>query len=134
MEEYDRGPAMSVIVCGPAQGTKDKPYRCICCRRCFDDIEKLGVSICWDCQTGLPSCRRCRERGIFISDFRVGGYRKYRDTLRYYTGGGLGHRLRRLTRSTAIGVCGKRIPRKHLGDGAAVVPACKFCWPSGFGY
>lgn len=125
---------MTAIICGPAKGTTDKPYRCICCRVAFSDPEALGVSICWECMTGKMSCARCRKRGVPFSDFRVGGYRKYRDTMRYYAQGGRLHRMNRWRGSLAVANCGATVPRKHLGGGAAVVPPCRFCWPRGFGY
>ena len=121
------------FLCGPAKGTAKRPYRCICCRVAYKDAEALGVSICWRCMSGNTACAKCRKRGIPFSDFRVGGYRKYRDTLRYYTCGGRLHRFTRWLGSLAVMRCNKRIPRVHLAGGAAVVPACGFCWPQGVG-
>lgn len=122
------------FVCGPAKGTEAKPYRCICCRVAYADIEALMVSICVLCMAGNLRCRRCRSRGVPVSDFRVGKWRKYRDTMRYYPNGGLLHRVRRVIGSSVAMNCGKRIPYAHLGGGEAVVPPCRFCWPRGFGY
>lgn len=56
---------MNVIICGPAQGTEEEPYRCICCLRTFSDIEQLAVSLCWDCSfMGLPGCVGCGKSRI----------------------------------------------------------------------
>ena len=117
-----------VIVCGPAQGTKASPYRCICCRRTFADIEALAVSICWGCMSGDPKCKSCRERGVFVSDYRVG---RWPDDLSqdYDPEGGLGHRLATISRTNGVMVCGERIPKAYWGDGEAVVPPCPVCWP-----
>lgn len=117
-------------ICGPAQGTKAKPYRCICCRKTFADIEALAVSICWMCMGGNTRCESCRERGIFISDFRVGTHYDSGGKVlpEYDSQGGLGHRLAHYRGSAGVMACGERIPIKHFGGGEAVVPFCESCW------
>jgi hypothetical protein len=122
---------MTMIVCGPAKGTKAKPYRCICCRRTFADIDALAVSICWECMGGNARCQECRRRGIFVNDFRVGTHYGPDGSLlpEYDPQGGLGHRLHHYRGSLGVMNCGKCIPRKHFGGGVAVVPPCGFCWP-----
>lgn len=115
-----------MIVCGPAQGTKARPYRCICCRRTFDDIEQLAVSICWDCMMGRIECQSCRRNGTFIADERVG---RWNADLTYYDDeGGKGHRLVRLSRTNGIMACGERIPRAYFNQASGVVPWCGECW------
>lgn len=120
----------AIYVCGPAKGTKAKPYRCICCRVAFKNPDALGVSICWDCQSGKPTCANCRERGVPFDDFRVG---KWEGTT-YHDNGGRLHRLARLSRTNWIAVCGARVPKEHIGQGISVVPAHRKCWPKGYGY
>jgi hypothetical protein len=116
------------FVCGPAKGTKAKPYRCICCKQAYADPDALAVSICWGCMSGNTSCKACRQGGIFVSDFRVGGYEGTGDNFHFEAHGGLGHRLARLTGKTGIMTCGVRIPREFFGGGIAVVPPCPECW------
>ena len=100
----------------------------------YESREALGVSICWLCMGGNTSCARCRERGVFVSDFRVGSWPN--DLSKPYDPqGGFGHRFARWHGSLGVMRCGKRIPRKHFGGGEAVVPSCRFCWGArGFGY
>ena len=116
-----------MFICGPDKGTKAKPFRCICCHRAYADIEQMAVSICWSCMGEDFSCKSCRERGVFVSDFRVGYWPKDL-TLGYQANGGLGHRLARLSRTNGIMACGVRIPKEHFGGGSAVVPPCPQCW------
>lgn len=122
---------MTVMLCGPARGTKEKPYRCICCRKAYASGEELGVSICWHCMSGNTKCKRCRKRGIFISDFRVGGWKEVDGKNVYDAQGGKGHRLVSFRGSVGVMRCRKRIPIRHFGGGEAVVPPCKTCWPKG---
>jgi hypothetical protein len=63
---------MTVLMCGPAKGTAEQPYRCICCQRTFSDIEQMAVSICWDCQfKGTPGCIGCgNSRILYPSETR----------------------------------------------------------------
>lgn len=118
-----------MFFCGPAKGTEAEPYRCICCRRTFSDIEQMAVSICYSCMGDDPTCKSCRARGVFVSDFRVGGYVWQGDDFHYEPDGGLGHRLK--ARTTMV--CGVKIPQKHWGNGSAVVPPCPVCWPDEYG-
>lgn len=120
-------------ICGPAKGTKARPYRCICCGVAYSNPEALGVSICWACMGGNTRCKECRKRGVFVNDFRVGTHYGPDGSLlpEYDPQGGLGHRLHHFRGSLGVMNCGKRIPSKHFGGGAAVVPPCRFCWPGG---
>lgn len=114
------------FICGPAKGTKDKPYRCICCRRSFADYNAIAVSICWSCMSDDATCRSCRARGVWVSDLRVGCWND--SITEYDPEGGMGHRLLKLSRTNGIMACGARIPRAHFGDGKAVIPECPVCW------
>lgn len=118
-----------MFLCGPAKGTKAKPYRCICCGRAYSDPDALAVSICWSCMGGDFTCKACRERGVFVSDFRVGKWVHDEPEWRYDAGGGFGHRLVHLRGKTGVMACGAHIPREHFGGGEAVVPPCPTCWP-----
>lgn len=107
---------MSLALCGPAKGTAERPYRCSCCRAAFADEEQVAVSMCWSCSGGgNPGCGRCREQGVFFD--------------RFADPDGRGHRLARRTSAAWIGACGVSVPRAEVGQGIAVVPPCRRCWP-----
>ncbi len=125
--------AVAGFICGAAKGTTAKPYRCICCRVAYANPDAVMVSICVFCMAGNPRCAECRKRGIFVSDCRVGTHWAPDGSVlpEYDPQGGTGHRLARYRGSVGVMNCGKRIPIKHFGNGIAVVPPCRFCWPGG---
>jgi hypothetical protein len=114
------------FLCGPAKGTKKKPYRCICCAVAFNNPEALGVSICWNCMGGNPDCPSCVARGVPFQDFfdETPTQRMHR-----FARWAKGHK-------TAIMRCGLPITRGRLGQAIAAQPRIKAhraCWPGGYG-
>lgn len=110
---------VGLIICqGPMAGT-DAKHRCACCGVESDNIESFAPGgMCWMCGFGANlDCPRCIERGVGVS--RHSGRR---GKLHRTRGWGKGKRH-------IVTVCGFRIPKDDIGDGAAVLDECRKCWP-----